>query len=507
MNGKLIGAIIVALILICASYSYLTEPDKLKVEVGGSTIDDGLVPGIVTGFIEDEEYSSQRDAFILSPGQKVTINIWIYNERDTVNNYKVWVYDYDSIWTSEDVLLNPGYTDEKEWTFSYTAPSTEGKTTIFVESGYKLGPALPTYQFDDLMSFDIIVEKDAPPDPCEDFKCPNDCDDEYFLYNGYCISSGGEAKCQYERELVDGKCGYVLDLCEGVPCTKECDEEYSLSDGKCTVVNDKATCKYTRELIDGKCGYVGDLCDGFPCTETCDDPYSLSDGKCVIEDGKPVCEYTKTEIDGKCGYEEPVDDPCDGFPCTEECEDTYSLSDGHCIVEDGNPVCEYTKTEINGICGFTEEPEPEPCESYCDDPYYHHNGEWDGTNCVYVVEKIDKFCNFTLECTNDPDCVSGCVDPQTYRHDGVCVNDSCEYIEDAMSPECGYVTPAVSPPSGGGGGGGGSSSTTATPTPTASPTNDSETSEPYDIPYGTILIVAFVLGLVGYLYTQKDIFK
>ncbi|MCK5021573.1 MAG: hypothetical protein KAS32_31485 [Candidatus Peribacteraceae bacterium] len=492
MNTKLIGAIILSLIVICVGYSFLTQEDKLIVKVAGNTVGDTLFPAIVTGHIEDIDYNSKRDAFVLLPGQKVMMNVYVYNEQNNDNWYKVWVYD-DSriIWTSMDQYLKPG--NDKEWKFTYTAQQNEGKTTIYVESGRSPSSDFPPWthefpgwKYDDIQDFDIIIEEDGPIDPCLGVTCDNYCTGTTYHYNGYCVNGD----CKYTSGEVDGKCGFIEDPCLGVTCDNYCTGETFNYAGICV----NGECQYTSGLVNGKCGYIEDLCEGVTCNPYCTDTTYYYNGECV----NGVCQYASGEVDGKCGYTDPTD-PCIGVTCDSYCDGTTYHYNGEC----NNGDCKYTSGEVDGKCGFIEDPcLGVTCDNYCDGEYYNYNGVCVDGECEFAVAKVDEQCGYTDNTCEGITCPDICAEPNTFKHGGVCVNGECEYIEDANSPECNYVAPVS------GGGGGGSSSITR-PTATPVPADDTEpsTDEPSDIPYTTITIVLFVLAIGGYLYANREIFK
>lgn len=252
MNRNQIIAIVIGAILIFSGYAYITaEKDKLSVTVGGTVIKDPLIPAEVFGHVEDVEYVS--NSFVVSPSQKLTINTAVYNEASSAvgKYYKAWVYDdWRIIWSSPEVFLMP---DElKEWTFTYTAASYPGTTTIYVESAVKDPFAGYGYLFDDMDLFDIKVEEDAPTDPCEGVSCPSKCVGDTYNYNGYCT----DGICEYSTAKVDGKCGYtdpVADPCEGITCSDVCVEPYTF---KCDGVCVDGSCEYVEEADSVQCGYV-----------------------------------------------------------------------------------------------------------------------------------------------------------------------------------------------------------------------------------------------------------
>lgn len=253
MNRNQTIAIVIGAILIFAGYACITaEKDKLSVTVGGTIIKDPLLPAEVFGHVEDVEYSNSKDAFIVSPSQQLTINVAAYNDQQySLGFYKVWVYDdYRIIWSSPEVMLWPN--DIKEWTFTYTATSYESTTTIYVESGVKFYEDDTLYSFDDMDYFNIVVEEDAPTDPCEGISCTSKCVGETYYYSGYCT----DGICEYSTAKVDGKCGYtdpVSDPCEGTTCPDVCVEPYTF---KCNGVCVNGECEYVEQANSEQCGYV-----------------------------------------------------------------------------------------------------------------------------------------------------------------------------------------------------------------------------------------------------------
>ena len=270
----IVSFILVALFL---GYTYLTEEDKLSISVGGSVVNHPLEPAEVFGAVEDIEYSQGDDAFVLLPGQKVTMNVAAYNPYTSSTGlyYKAWVYDdWRLIWTSDEVFLMPD--GIKEWFFTYNAPSGEGVVEIYIESAVKDPFGSYGYVFDDLDSFHVITRSDAPPDPCEGVSCPSKCIGETYYYAGYCV----DGTCVYSKALVPGKCGYTIP----VPEPDEPDEPDD------TPVPDDTP---TPDPVDP--------CEGKTCPDICVEPYTWkSDGVCI--DGN--CEYKEESDSTECGYVE-----------------------------------------------------------------------------------------------------------------------------------------------------------------------------------------------------------
>ena len=270
MNRNQILAIAFATVILFLVYMNFAEEDKLMISVGGSVVKHPLEPAEVFGAVEDVEYSEGDDAFVLLPGQKVTMNIAAYNPYSSKTGmyYKAWVYDdWRLIWQGEELFLMP---DEiKEWYFTYSAQQSEGVIEIYVESAVKDPFGSNVYMFDDVDTFQVITRSDAPPDPCEGVTCDSYCgDNEFYYYGGYCE----DGDCTYKSAQVVGKCGYTLpepdepdepddtpvpdpvDPCEDVTCPDRCVEPYTWQyDGICV----DGTCEY-KEIANSvdNCEYV-----------------------------------------------------------------------------------------------------------------------------------------------------------------------------------------------------------------------------------------------------------
>ena len=275
-KNQIIGLAFVTIILFLV-YMNFAEEEKLTLTVGGNVIEESIMPGYVFGIIEDVEYDGSKNEYYLSPGQRVTMNVRVWNDKTLPAYFKVWVYDdFRSIWISPDVLVQPNGIEV--WTFTYSAPSNEGIIPIYVESGFKPRLDATQYTFDFITPFDIVIKADAPPDPCEGVTCPSYCDGETYQYSGYCVNGD----CEYKSALVVGKCGYTLPEPEPEPEPDEPDEEP------------------TEEPTDPP--VLTNPCEGITCPDECVEPYTLKyDGICV--DG--TCEYKEIANSEECNYVEP----------------------------------------------------------------------------------------------------------------------------------------------------------------------------------------------------------
>lgn len=186
-------------------------------------------------------------------------------------------------------------------------------------------------------------------------------------------------------------------------------------------------------------------------------------------------------------------DPCEGVTCPSYCgNDKYYFYSGYCV--DGD--CEYKSAQVVDKCGYTlPEPDPEPDP----EPEPDDTPEPDPVNPCEGITCPDK-----------------CVEPYTWKYDGICVDGTCEYKEIANSADnCDYVeptpTPTVVAPSSSTGGGGAA----PTPVPTEIVPRYSEPSDeapdavgemfeglPVNI-YGASAIGLSILGIGVYLINAR----
>ena len=282
-RNQIIGLAFVTIILFLVYMSF-AEEEKLTLTVGGNVIEESIMPGYVFGIIEDVEYDGSKNEYYLSPGQRVTMNVRVWNDKTMPAYYKVWVYDdFLSIWIGPDVLVQPNGIEV--WTFTYSAPSNEGIIPIYVESGFKPRLDATQYTFDFITPFDIVIKADAPPDPCEGVTCPSKCVGETYHYSGYCV----DGDCEYKTAQTVGKCGYTLPVEEPDPEPDEPDEPEE----------PEGTETPTPE--------PEDPCEGITCPDRCVEPYTWQyDGVCV--DG--TCEYKEIANSAdNCEYVEPTPTP------------------------------------------------------------------------------------------------------------------------------------------------------------------------------------------------------
>ena len=277
-KNQILGLAFLAVILFLV-YMNFAEEDKLTISVGGSVVKHALIPAEVFGGFEDVDYSNVEDAYVLLPGQKVTMNVAAYNPHTSATGmyYKAWVYDdWRLIWQGEEQFLMPN--EIKEWYFTYTAQQSEGVLDLYVETAVKDPFGGYGYVFDDVDTFEIITRSDAPPDPCEDVTCDSYCIGTTYYYGGYCE----DGDCTYKSTQVVGKCGYILPVEEPEPTPDE------------TPAPGEPTPEPTPD----------NSCEDITCPDRCVEPFTWQyDGVCV--DG--TCEYKEIANSAdNCEYVEPT---------------------------------------------------------------------------------------------------------------------------------------------------------------------------------------------------------
>ena len=229
----LIIGIVIMLLAVGAYYMMEEEPTEsnLIVTIDNLSIQEkymSWLPGLYV-FLSGNDAG---DEIHVEPGETISMNVRVWNDRDTTHEYKVWVYDEfgRTIFTSPDAYLMPN--DVEDWDFTYRSYETPGTTTIIVESGYKLAPVSTTYEFDSYFYFDVIVDS-APtptptatptpyptptptptaqptptptptptPDNCDGVTCNPYCEGSVYKYNGYCENG----QCVYQTELNSAQC-------------------------------------------------------------------------------------------------------------------------------------------------------------------------------------------------------------------------------------------------------------------------------------------------------------
>lgn len=124
----------------------------------------------VIGAVENVDYINSKNAYVVEPGQTVTISVEIYN--DDIEGHSQWFYaavyqvlengQPSFMWTSPERLIP--YQDFYVWTFTYRASSVEGQYPIYIESLIRLGGGDDPWVCDDIDTFNILVQ-DPTPDP------------------------------------------------------------------------------------------------------------------------------------------------------------------------------------------------------------------------------------------------------------------------------------------------------------------------------------------------------
>ena len=258
-----------------------SSEDNLAVTINGIEIKEDASLLVVFGALRDVDYVSSKNAFVVLPGQSVTIETAVYHPDSASNGawYRTFAYtEYTHLVSSVAVFLEPD--GIKESTITHRVPTSEGRYTICVESEVKAFSDI-TYRFDDLDCFTIEVKLE---DPCHGVDCNSYCVGDVYYTTGHC--EGGH--CVYDNiGRVLGKCGYTApapDPCDGVTCPNKCIGTYWGTSGYC----DDGDCIYSKEKIDGKCGYTAPT----PTITPTDSP-------------APTVTPTAT---GTNGSEEPTDD-------------------------------------------------------------------------------------------------------------------------------------------------------------------------------------------------------
>lgn len=202
MNHFIIGIVILAVALGVFYTTEDTSEDNLSVTVDGMGVEEDTYALQVFGSLRDEDYVSSKNAYVVLPGQTITIESAVYNPTSSFSGawYKTSVYtEQNHIVSSVAVYLEPG--EIKEATINYRTPTNIGRYSICVESAVKTNE-YDIWWFDDLDCFDIEV---VSPNPCIGITCDDYCSGTTLYNYGVCVNG----ICEYDIRIKAPSCGYV----------------------------------------------------------------------------------------------------------------------------------------------------------------------------------------------------------------------------------------------------------------------------------------------------------